>query len=578
MSNQDIQIICELLLGITNINENIRNVSVNKLQELISKQFDLLLLCILEIVEKTSASTEDKQKLLKTTSLVIGRKIIEIVEYNTWKNINNDLKSKIKYKLLSLLNKEIKDNLKVCDLILELLEKIFECEGIWPEILNLLNNLFNYNPNKGDKNSQQIISLLYIIKGGINFLYNELSKNLNKFVIYLEKIFNSSNIDIKAKILAGELVYEFLSFADSSELEIIKIIIKNILISFYNSYQFFIEKKINEKDIKSFLKIFIDIESIEPSLLENYFKDIFNLIKEIISNQKFNDEKIREMGFELIISLIEDKPSIINNTNDKILISFLELILNYALEFDKNIQINFDNIYYDNFEQSFIEDEIIFSVSIMERLFENRKNENIKNYFKILVDNNIKKSWKHQYVILFLIDTYCGYNEDILFIQQFLDSIFNLSFSSENKVRFASLYCISNVISYYKLNFLKQNVLKILMIIIQLLKNEKNLRCNYEILNCLKKVIHYNTKEEINNYIDEIFDLLMKIFSEENCNVIIKKLIILNILELNEKRNNEKINILLNKIDINSLMNYFINLYNEKKDSILYGVLLEILF
>ena len=36
MSNQDIQIICELLLGITNTNENIRNISVNKLQELIS--------------------------------------------------------------------------------------------------------------------------------------------------------------------------------------------------------------------------------------------------------------------------------------------------------------------------------------------------------------------------------------------------------------------------------------------------------------------------------------------------------------------------------------------------------------
>ena len=65
MSNQDIQIICELLLGITNTNENIRNISVNKLQELISKQFDLLLLCILEIIEKTSTSTEDKQKLLK---------------------------------------------------------------------------------------------------------------------------------------------------------------------------------------------------------------------------------------------------------------------------------------------------------------------------------------------------------------------------------------------------------------------------------------------------------------------------------------------------------------------------------
>ena len=313
MSNQDIQIICELLLGIFNPNKDIRDISVNKLQELMEKNFEVLLFCLLEIIEKIQSTSDKSQNLLKNTSLVISRKIIENVDYLTWKNINEDIKSKIKHKLLSLLNKELspKDNLKVCDVIIELLNKIFECEGIWPEILNLILGIFNYDPNQGDKNTIQIISLLYIIKGGINFLYKKISHSLHKFIIYLEKIFNSINIDMKAKILAGELIYEFLPFAKNTDLEKIKPLIKSILISLYQSYQLFDQNNRSEKNIKSFLKICIDIESIEPNLLEIYFQDILKLTKEIISNKKYEDQKIREMGFELIISLREDKPYLI---------------------------------------------------------------------------------------------------------------------------------------------------------------------------------------------------------------------------------------------------------------------------
>ena len=159
MSSQNIQIISELLLGVTNLNENIRSVSISKLQELYLHNFDLLLFCLLEIIEKTSISTKNNQDLLKTTSLVICRKIIENVDYNTWKNLNKELKDQIKTKLLYLLNNEIylKDNIKVCDLIIELLEKIFEGRGIWPEIISLIINIYKYDPNQGDKNSLQII-------------------------------------------------------------------------------------------------------------------------------------------------------------------------------------------------------------------------------------------------------------------------------------------------------------------------------------------------------------------------------------------------------------------------------------
>lgn len=584
MSNQDIQIICELLLGISNTNNEIRTISVNKLQELTNKNFDKLLFCLLEIIEKISTKSDNNQNLLKTTSLVICRKIIENIDYITWKKINKELKLKIKYKLLNLLNNELspKDNLKICDVIIELLGKIFECEGVWSEILKLVMNILNYDPNEGDKNSFQIISLLYIIKGGINFLYNFLSKNLDKFLKYLEKIFNSLNIDIKAKILAGELVYEFISFVKCTDLEKIKLLIKHILISLYDSYQLFEKNKQNEKNVKYFLKILIDIESIEPSLLEIYFQDIFNLTKEIILNKKFDDQKIREMGFELIISLIEDKPLLINDSNiTQILLTLIELILNYALEFDKNININADDIYFDYNDnlsiENFVEEEINFGLSLLERLFENIKNKNIENIFKTIVDSYIHNSWKHQYVILLSLNIFCDFNKDTAFIQQYYEYIINLGYSSENKVRFSSLYCITNLIKIYNPIFLSQNITKILAMIIHLLKNENNSKCKFLILNCLKRIIHYNDSKEFYKNIEIIFGLLMDSFTGENNSVFIRKLIILNIIELNNKRKEEKINTILNKIDINSLMNYFINLYNKQIDVDLYDVLLEII-
>ena len=67
----------------------------------------------------------------------------------------------------------------------------------------------------------------------------------------------------------------------------------------------------------------------------------------------------------------------------------------------------------------------------------------------------------------------------------------------------------------------------------------------------------------------------MNIFIEPNINANIRKLVLMNILEINKKRNNEIINSSLNKIDINALLKYFINLFDKKIDFNLYSILLE---
>ena len=51
------------------------------------------------IIEKTTKSVNNEQILLRNTSLVICRKIIEITEYEEWEKIDNFYKNKIKNKI-----------------------------------------------------------------------------------------------------------------------------------------------------------------------------------------------------------------------------------------------------------------------------------------------------------------------------------------------------------------------------------------------------------------------------------------------------------------------------------------------
>ena len=115
MSTQDISMVCDVLLGISNPNKEIRTNSVNKLQEL-SNNLGALTYCLIEIASKTA--TNPNEKTIKTTALILGRKIVETKTKDDWKIIPNEIKEGIKTKSFSLLNSEADPylNSKICDL------------------------------------------------------------------------------------------------------------------------------------------------------------------------------------------------------------------------------------------------------------------------------------------------------------------------------------------------------------------------------------------------------------------------------------------------------------------------------
>ena len=189
MSNEDISMVCEVLLGITNTDKNIRTKSVNKLLEL-SNNLGALTYCLIEIASKNE--TNDKERIIKTTSLVICRKILTTKKEEDWKKINNDLKEKIKINILNILNTETdpSQNSKICDLIISIMDKVLESDEEWPQLFSLALSICNYPPNDNSK-LIQIRTLLKLLTGGAGYMYSQITKQFNNLIPYLEKLFNS---------------------------------------------------------------------------------------------------------------------------------------------------------------------------------------------------------------------------------------------------------------------------------------------------------------------------------------------------------------------------------------------------
>ena len=584
MSDYNIKLISNLLLGISNPNSNIITNSINQLQILYTKNFDIFLDSILNIIEKTTNSSEQENIRLRDISLVICRKVIEITDYEEWEKIEEKTKEKIKNKLLNLMKNEIynRQNMKMFDIIIELFSKIFENEEIWPELLDTVLSIFNYDPQQGEQNSKQIIALLYLIKGGINFLYKKISYFLYKMVQYLKLLFNSTNLDIKAKLLSGELIYEMISLSNTLEINELKILINDILILFKDYYYKYQNDKRSENNIKSFLQILINIENVESNLLRIYFTEIFNITKQIISNNNIEDKKIKEMSFELIVSIIEDNPSLIEESENsyEIIYTLFEHMLIFSLDFDKNIENNTYDFILDinnDLEQYFIEEEINLVNILCERIFESLDSSFYHKAFKIFVANYFNISWKHKYIIIFIIISYNKNNNDINFFKQLFECISDLLISSNNKIKFASLFCFKNLIIKYKRNFLEIYSNEIFPLFTNLINNENTFECKYEILFCLKYILRFSNQDELIKFNESIITSLMNIFIEQNSPLVIRKLILINILEIYSKKDIININFLLNKIEINAFLLYFINLFNKMIDFNLYPKLIEVI-
>ena len=573
MSNEDISMVCDVLLGISNPNKDIRTNSVNKLLEL-SKNLGALTYCLIEIASKTA--TNDKEKIVKTTALVIARKIVDTKKDNDWKEIDNNLKEKIKNNILNLLNSEAdpSQNSKICDLIVVIMEKVLDSEESWPELFNLALSIYNFDFNDKSKYIQ-IRTLLKLLTGGTGYMYSKISENYNKLIPYLENLFDSE-IDMKIKALATEFIGELIGFCETNEIKLFKECIKKIIDSIYKCY--LMKENMPEDSVKIIIERCIEAETIEPSLFSPIFKQIFTLCQKLIEKKDYDDEKIRELAFELILNLVEEEPTLLKSKkkDSKLLYPFLEMVFSYALEFERGNEqawgIPSGSIYNNNIEDS-TDEKVYFALSVIDRIIECMGVEKCENEIKNIVGTCLQKSWEYQYFSFYVLANFSQYDEEISKAEKAFDLIFNCTSSPEPKLRFSAIHCINVFADNYNPSFQIQTIQKVIPLLENLLKKENILRIQCEIISTLTSFMQFTTNEALKPYVKELFELLFTIFKQNNIPVIISKLVLEAIQEIISTMEDEISPYAPVAYDL--ILKYFVESFKSKSNQILYGVLIE---
>ena len=167
------------------------------------------------------------------------------------KEIDAQLKQKIKSNILNLLNSELDpgQNSKICDFIIVIMEKVLDSEEEWPELFTLAFSIYNYEPNDNSK-IFQIQTLLKLLIGGTAYMYDKISEQFDKFIPYLEKILESS-IDMKIKAIATEFICELISSCEDGEVQLFKEAIHKVIRNIGICYD--MKEKMPEDSVKNFL-------------------------------------------------------------------------------------------------------------------------------------------------------------------------------------------------------------------------------------------------------------------------------------------------------------------------------------
>ena len=579
MSTQDISMVSSILLGISNPDKEIRTNSINKLQEL-SNNLGALTFCLIEIASKTA--NNPNEKTIKTTALILGRKIIETKSKTDWKNIPSDLKENIKAKAFTLLNSEVDPylNSKICDLIQALMIKILDCDEEWPQIKSLAFSIINFDPTNNN-NIIQIRTLIKLLTSGVAYMYENIQEKYGELIPYLEKIFDS-DIDIKVKVCAADLVNELISFCDSDEenaendeLKYFKEIIKKI---FNNIYQCSQMKEMPEESVKKFLENCIDSERIEPSLFSPIFPEMFTLAKNLISKKDYNDEKIKELAFELILSLVEVEEHIFikKRKATKYLYEFLDMIFNYALEFEKEADnswiIPSGNVYDTNMEDS-SDDKIFFSVSLFDRVISCTGIEYCEKEMKNLLKNYLTKSWEYQTVSFYFLITYSSFDQEFEKVESIMKIIYSATTNPQPKLRFSAIHTLNKFCDNYNPSFQKDTIKEVLPLLLNIIKTENILRNQCEIISTITSFVTFTTSEDLKPYMRDLFELLFTLFKQNNIPLIIRKLVLESILEIISTMEEEITPLASVSFDI--ISEFFSQAFRTKSCQILYGVLIE---
>lgn len=241
----------------------------------------------------------------------------------------------------------------------------------------------------------------------------------------------------------------------------------------------------------------------------------------IIEKKDYLDEKIRDIGFEVIVKFAERVPSVLQKDSEK-LSHFVELIYKYALEMEKEITDEWctpkENDYLD--EEIITDDKLSSAFSFLDRLILRLKDETLVELQKIISKLlEVQGDYSYKYIALLSISEITNHVDDISHIESILPKIFALCSHENVRVRNAAIYCLKSFCDEYSKEFTKNYHKDFLTIFLDRLSNEKVLRNQLEVLSAMNSFILESSTNTLLLYTQQILTILLPELAKTDMNI-----------------------------------------------------------
>ena len=580
MSEQELND-CEQMLKDLLLNDNTKRKSAE----------EKLASCLSSIQNKAKLVLYCSQLLLKETDLgvqmycaIIIRKVFLPNEKanpdGVFKSISFQEKEILKNNLMTALNNLTNKQVRkqIADATSTFFSVLVENNDKWIGLLEYSMNLLSSEIT--EENITNIEFGLHLITNLYSVASDDLEKYMKIFLSIFPIYFKSNSLSLKAKTV--QCLTEILcGIATKKEVKQFKDLIFNVLETTL--------KCLNENDtdnLKICLDSIKDLSNCEPKILRKDFKDIFILMGKIAENVDL-DENLREMCFEIIVTLFEAMPRLITDAKDgyEKLENFVTRLFKYAMELDQTI----DEDWLNPSKISYISDEFIpekkldLATSLLTRLFE-VVDEDADKLLKLTSDNIIQlinhsndRDWKYKYIAYITVAEIAANIKNLSSIEKLISLIITDLFSPNIKVQYSCLYCIAELSDAHNPDFQNKYHKEILPKVIQLLNDSKSLRVQLEVCDSLEMFVEHMTDSDAAEYLQSSLDALFKVFlkNEAECPPSLKQGIIGVVQEFIHASENEFIKYSEKCLQI--LLEYLSNILTNNINGNLVGPLMEVI-
>lgn len=241
----------------------------------------------------------------------------------------------------------------------------------------------------------------------------------------------------------------------------------------------------------------------------------------IIEKKDYLDEKIRDLGFEMIVNYIERIPKIIKKDNEK-LVHLIEMIYKYAFEFDKETSEQWSNPTEDDYNNEDLvgDEKLSASFSFLERLTVTLPDQVLPEVQKMISKMlEISGDFSYKYIALLTISEMTNHVEDIAHIDNVLPKVYELCAHEHDRVKAAAVYVLKCFCDQYEKQFTKNNHEQFMKILLERIRMEKTLRNQLEILSALNSFVLECPKNTLMKYVKEILIIILPEIAKVDVNI-----------------------------------------------------------